>query len=564
MLPSGSRGRLARSMLLLVVVSAVAAAPAAGASAESPKRVYKARASKPLQARIAGGSQIPITAAPWQVLVTTLLEGGEEGSCGGSILNPTTVVTTAHCVTDDIVVPNRVLLPLEITVDAGVSRFDPTTGLPQAQPGDAEQTVGVTAVFVHPGYPRNLVNGSGTLADFVDDVAVLSLDEALDLSGPAKRPIPLTAQNVVSPVGAAATVTGFGLQSENPDTISGNLFALGETVQDAALTPAGPLNALFVVGVAPAGSFCAGDSGGPLQAGGALLGIVASSASCAGGQPNFYANVSAGEIQQFITGNPSPPLAPRGGQDVGLAAQSSAAPQRGDTLTCLPGTWSNSPSFTYVFVDTSRNRELQRGGSPTYRVTGTSDVGATISCRAIAANAGGVGLTPPTLTPPPVLAPRPASRPAATSDDRLSVSLRASVVRRARSGRKRLVRDSARALRVRRGQRVAFTLRVRNAGDRRQAPVAGCVRLSSRFTLVSRGGGRVSAGRICFVSGSLNPARLLRRRFVVRIDRDARLGRLSVLALAASRQGARASARRTLSVRRAALRRRAMPPGVTG
>ena len=569
MLPPASRVRLPRPVLLLLTVAAFAAASVATASADSPTRVYKAQDPQLVRGKIVGGRQIPVTAAPWQVMITFLLPRGQEGLCGGSILNATTVVTAAHCVTDDVVVPNPDLLPLEISVDAGISRFDPNSGEAAPQTGDAPQSVGVTSSRVHPGYPRSLVNGSGTLADFVDDVAVLTLDEPLDLSGPAKQPIPLTAQNVVSPVGAGGTVTGFGVQGENPEISSGNLFALDESVQDAALTPAGPLNALFVVGVAPAGSFCSGDSGGPLQLGGALLGIVSSSLSCAGGQPNFYTNVSAGEVQQFINGNPSPPLAPRGGQDVGLAARSSAAPQRGDTLTCLGGTWTNSPSFTYVFVDTTTNRELQRGASPTYRVTGVSDAGATISCRAQAANAGGVGLTPPTVTPPPVVAaprptPTPAPQPGPKPRDSLSLSLRASVVRPARSGAKRRLRTSAAALRVRRGQRVAFTLRVRNRGSRQQTTVRRCVRLSSRFTLVSRGGGKVSGGGLCYTSRSLNPGRLTRRGFVVRIDRHARLGRLVVRARAGSRQGAGASARRTLLVRRAAHRLRPRPPGVTG
>ncbi len=399
-------------------------------------------------------------------------------------------------------------------------------------------------------------------------MAVLTLDEPLDLSQPAVQPISLTAQNVLSPIGATGTVTGFGLQGENPDVVNGNLFALDEAVQDASLTPAGPLNALFVVGVAPAGSFCSGDSGSALQAGGALLGIVSSSVNCAGAQPNFYTNVSAAEIQQFILGNPSPPPAPRGGQDVTLRGPTSA-PTTGDTLTCSAGTWSNSPFFTYLFVDTSTSTELQRGPSTTYSVTGVSDLGATISCRALAANAGGIGLTPPTATPPAVVAaPKPtttAPSPTPTNPiNRLSLALRASVVRPARSGARRRARTSAPAVRVRRGQRITFTLGVRNKGNRRQTTVRRCVKLSPRFTLVSRGGGQVSGGRICYLSRSLDAGRLTRRRFVVRIDRDAPSGRLVVAASARSREGAVARARRALFVRPTAAPVSPRPPGVTG
>ncbi|MGI8750377.1 MAG: S1 family serine peptidase [Thermoleophilaceae bacterium] len=543
-------------MFLLVAVAAFAAASVATASADSSKRVYKAQDSKRVHGQIVGGRQIPVTAAPWQVKVNITRVGGGEFRCGGSIINATTVVTAAHCVTDEAVVPNPDVAPSGITVDAGISRFDPTTELPDPQPGDAPETVDVIANRVHPGYPRALVDGAGAFEDFADDVAVLTLATPLDLSGPAKRAIPLTAQNVLSPIGAGGTVTGFGRQIENPPTTNGNLFALDEAVQDASVSPVGSLNALFVIGVAPTGSFCQGDSGSALQVGGAMLGIVSAGQSCAGAQPNFYTNVSAAEIQQFINGNGSPPLAPRGGQNVALFAPA-AAPRKGKTLTCFPGAWTNSPSFTYVFSDTSRKRELQRGPSAKYRVTGVSDAGATISCRAQAANAGGVGLTPPTRTPPPVVAaPKPR--------DRLSVSLKASVVRSARSGAKRHVRTSASALRVRRGQRVAFTLGVRNKGNRRQTTVRRCVRLSSRFTLASRGGGKVSGGRICYTSRSLNPGRLTRRRFVVRVDRDARLGRLVIRASARTTQRATGSARRTLSVLRSAHRAPARRPGVTG
>ena len=540
--PSVSRARLARLMLLPLGVAAFAAASATTAVADAPNGVLKAQKSGPSQGRIVGGTQIPVTATPWQVKVNIERVGGGEGLCGGSIINATTVVTAAHCVTDSATVPNAVSPPALISVDAGSSRYSPTTGAAEPQPGDAPQRVGVSVNRVHPGYPRNLdSNGSGTLADFTDDVATLTLSTPLDLSGPAKQPIALTAQNVISPIGAGGTVAGFGLQSQDPEIRDGNLFAIDETVQDASVGPVGPLNALFVVGVAPAGSFCSGDSGGALQLGGAMLGIVSNNVSCDAAQSNVYTNVSAAEVQMFINGNDSPPLAPRGGQDVILTVPRGATtpPRRGDTLTCSAGTWTNAPFFTYAFTNTKTNKVLQRGGSTKFRVTGVSDARATISCRAEAANAGGVGLTPPTgATEPVVAAPKPR--------DRLSLGLKASAVR------------------VRRGQRVVFTLGVRNRGNRAQTNVRRCIRLSSRFTLVKRGGGKVSGGRICFTARSLKPRSLVRRRVVVRIDRDSRTGRLVTRAGARSRQGARDSARRTLFVRGSGRPVRPRPPGVTG
>ena len=319
-------------------------------------------------------------------------------------------------------------------------------------------------------------------------------------------------------------------------------------------------------------------AGARCRAGGGQLGIVSNNPSCDPAAPNAYTNVAAGEIQEFIKGNPSPPLAPIGGQDVSLLAPA-AAPRQGDTATCSAGTWSNSPSFTYVFTDTSTGKELQRGPSTVYTITGTSDAGATISCRAQAANAGGVGLTPPTMaTAPVVAAPTPAPAPTPTPPtptaprDRLSLSLRATVRHATTSSRSRARRGHAAAsskkLRVRRGDKVTFTLSVRNKGNRPATNVRRCTRLSSRFTLVSRGKGKgkgkVSKGKLCFSTSSLPTGRTTRSRFVVRIDRDAGLGRLAIRASARSSQGASASAKQTLIILRAGRRPAPRPPFVTG
>ena len=107
---------------------------------------------------------------------------------------------------------------------------------------------------------------------------------------------------------------------------------------------------------------------------------------------------------------------------VNSGAPSIAASARtGDTLTCDPGTWSNSPSFAFAWL---------RDGTPitgatanTYVVT-AADVGRSIVCRVTASNSGGsasadsnaVTPTAPPQTPAPPSGP-PASPPADTNTE---------------------------------------------------------------------------------------------------------------------------------------------------
>ena len=62
-----------------------------------------------------------------------------------------------------------------------------------------------------------------------------------------------------------------------------------------------------------------------------------------------------------------------------------------ETLSCEPGGWSNSPTFTYVFIDSNDGEVLQQGPSPTYTLT-KADIGRSILCEVLAANAGGTGV----------------------------------------------------------------------------------------------------------------------------------------------------------------------------
>ena len=100
---------------------------------------------------------------------------------------------------------------------------------------------------------------------------------------------------------------------------------------------------------------------------------------------------------------------------------------------------------------------------------------------------------------------------------------------------------------VRPGQAVRFTLVVRNSGSRAARGLLLCDRLPARVTVVSRGGGRLASGRLCWRVGALGAGRSARRSLVVRVARNAPAGPLVNRATARA-GGRRATARRAVRV----------------
>src|SRR5262249_42798845 len=64
----------------------------------------------------------------------------------------------------------------------------------------------------------------------------------------------------------------------------------------------------------------------------------------------------------------------------------------GATLTCSPGTWTNSPSFMYQWLRSGI--PFGRTGGGTYRIRAT-DAAVAISCRVIASNSFGSAIATP-------------------------------------------------------------------------------------------------------------------------------------------------------------------------
>ena len=75
---------------------------------------------------------------------------------------------------------------------------------------------------------------------------------------------------------------------------------------------------------------------------------------------------------------------------------------------------------------------------------------------------------------------------------------------------------------VRAGQAVAYRLVVRNVGSTAAVHLRLCDAVPGQTTIVSRGGGRLTAGRICFTLASLAARRTRTFRIVLRADSTAR------------------------------------------
>ncbi len=285
-------------------------------------------AAAPAGLRVVGGSAVPsIAAFPFQVALYATLPPSFLGPpmlafCGGVIIDPTQVVTAAHCVTDEAT--GVTVAPGAVTVTAG------TAVLP---PGVPTQPVGA-GIAVDPSY-----NPAG--ADY--DVAVVTFSTPLYTGSPRPdgtvpvAPIPLItpalaaryADPAVSPALPVA-ISGWGETAAKPVDAPDVPGPLPQQLQSAAthfvadatcaadyagLGRSGfpPITTRMICAGEPGGGVdaCSGDSGGPLvvDAGSpaappadyVLVGLADFGAGCAQpGFPGVYVRIAAPEITSFI------------------------------------------------------------------------------------------------------------------------------------------------------------------------------------------------------------------------------------------------------------------------
>jgi V8-like Glu-specific endopeptidase len=361
---------------------------------------------------IVGGTTVSISNHPYQVALihgNTAADDPAGQYCGGTIRDSTHVITAAHCVFN-LDGSGQPAQPDEIQVLAGTADLSDE---------GAGHRVQVERVSFEPDYSAK---------QFTYDAALLTLAEPLDLEPNSE----MEATQIVDDsdwqavdTGASVFVTGWGATQYNGQTQSTlrGVSVKYYTPQDCEDNPS------FIVDLAP-GQICAaspgkdacqGDSGGPLvlryslmtPADDRLVGIVSSGVGCASSTfPGIYTEAAFPPIRAFLE-QADPPAAP----SLQAAPVLSGRATVGDQLTCSPGAWSGSPSFTYQFVRSVQSRDVgvaAAGSSPQYTITG-ADLGAMLRCDVRAANSGGSALassaptaavaaapsTPPSTTPSP-------------------------------------------------------------------------------------------------------------------------------------------------------------------
>jgi hypothetical protein len=347
-----------------------------------PRRLHlAARAAHSHRARaaIVGGSPISITKAPWQVVVIAVVSQEEALICGGSILNETEVLTAAHCVFN----PNtsQQFAPTKIVIGAGASNINV----------EPEQVTLGEEVRVHPYFVYNPAAQTAV----PDDVAVLKLAQPLSFNPGVQAISPVPAGSLLKE-GASLNLTGFGAENPLTGELNGELNSIGMTLGFSGQC-GGATDALFLCASSPRGSDCFGDSGSGLTVPGPpamLAGVtdtvqIIAGKACVDGAIGGYANLAAPEIGDFVFKHEAaPPRAPEGE----ITPSIDGVPVVGNTLSCQPGTWANTPtSFDYAFISSTNGQVLQDGPSSTYELT-PADIGRAILCEEFAGNEGGTGI----------------------------------------------------------------------------------------------------------------------------------------------------------------------------
>jgi secreted trypsin-like serine protease len=280
--------------------------------------------------RIVGGAPAPsIAAFPFQAAVfvqtPSLPLGPASGSlafCGGVVIDPTQILTAAHCVTDETT--GQTVPASEVTTLSG------TATLPLSVPS----TPVASSIAVDPSY-------NPVTSDY--DVAVITLSTPLYTGSPPDDGTAPVAPIALISSALAATYANPNVTPAEPVTVSGwgETAPLAVGAQDAnadlpqqlqavqphlvpdatcsddyvPLAQVGipPLTARMLCAGEPAGGkdACSGDSGGPLvvdinnpvtsPSDYVLAGLVDFGAGCAQpGDPGVYVRIANDEIQNFI------------------------------------------------------------------------------------------------------------------------------------------------------------------------------------------------------------------------------------------------------------------------
>lgn len=201
---------------------------------------------------VVGGRTVPITAAPWTVVVwekSPYAGLPPYPACTGVIIGPRSVVTAGHCVMAGD--SARPLPPAAFHIEAGASNFE------RPLPTDHRESRTVSAVLVMPGYIAASKLSPGTATRMAGhDLAVLRLSRPLDLRGKDVRAASLPTARTPKPSGASKLlIAGFGLEKPKGTYPNGTL---NEVVKSRVLRGCTTTQVLCVYS---ATNTCSGDSG---------------------------------------------------------------------------------------------------------------------------------------------------------------------------------------------------------------------------------------------------------------------------------------------------------------
>jgi Trypsin len=341
----------------------------------------------PSAGAIIGGASETITQHPYQVALLNNARGLAISSqyCGGSIRDEWHIITAAHCVVDTpFTAEGQVASPDQIDVLAGTAKLSTES---------AGQRPHVAAISYDPFFD------SGTLSN---DAALLTLATPLTLDA-SKQPVQLigAADSPLSP-GEPLYVTGWGDMDKTsvnayPDTLQGvQVNMVSDDTCELNYVPTELATEVELCAAAPNKDSCQGDSGGPLvrpnslvPADDRLVGIVSWGFGCASSHyPGVYTEIAAPSIRSFVT-QANPPPAPTNQSQPTLTGEAAVGKQ----LSCAPGAWTGSPSFSYQFVRSASGQDVgvASNGPAAYTVSST-DAGTSLRCIVTATNAGGTSL----------------------------------------------------------------------------------------------------------------------------------------------------------------------------
>jgi hypothetical protein len=286
--------------LLLAALLALALAPAAQAS---PNPVPRAHTS------VVGGRDALATEVPWQALVLIWASQTEVYICGGTIVDPTHVVTAAHCVTDTTDDGTTTVASAgDIDVYAGLRNFSDADERPL--PAGVQYARPTAAPSVNPNWAPESVNMAG-------DSALLTVTP-MDLSGPYAQAIAPAPTGFLPMNNSNLLLSGWGTTTAyEPDAPNGNpgrtpdRLQVNDHVPMRSTTCATKYHSQFngntqICAGSPGNDSCQGDSGGPLtqQYNGSfvLVGIVSWGFGCASSRdlPGVYTRVQAASTDALI------------------------------------------------------------------------------------------------------------------------------------------------------------------------------------------------------------------------------------------------------------------------